>query len=260
MKKEEKERIQRIVRERYGCAAKQQSTGCCCDAGDSQKAALKEFVSFGYSAEDVQEFFQNASVGLSCGNPLLFADMKPGETVLDLGSGLGFDCFLAARMVGEKGKVIGIDMTPEMISRSRENVARAGLDNIEVRSGKIEDLPVDDASVDIIISNCVVNLSPDKEKVFREAFRVLKPGGRLVISDLVATVPLPEEVRNDDEAYVKCLAGAMQIDELEAMLGRAGFQEISIKTNDASRETIKSWDIDSRVEDLIISAIIYAIK
>ncbi len=171
---------------------------------------------------------EGANLGLGCGNPVAIASLKEGETVLDLGSGAGFDCFLAANAVGDKGKVIGIDMTPEMLALARENAKKGDYKNVDFRLGEIENLPVADASVDVIISNCVINLSPEKERVFSEAFRVLKPGGRMMVSDIVLLKPLPEEVRDSEEAYVGCVAGAVLKDEYIGAMKLAGFTAIDI--------------------------------
>jgi ubiquinone/menaquinone biosynthesis C-methylase UbiE len=199
-------------------------------------------------------------MGLGCGNPQAIASLAPGETVLDLGSGGGFDCFLAARAVGGTGKVIGIDMTPEMVEKARENAAKAGVSNVEFRQGEIEHLPVEDASVDVIISNCVINLSPEKRKAFREAFRVLRPGGRLAVSDIVATAPLPDDVKRDLALHVGCIAGASLIRELEEALRAAGFADISITPDERSREIIRQWAPGRRIEDSVVSASIRAVK
>jgi ubiquinone/menaquinone biosynthesis C-methylase UbiE len=201
-----------------------------------------------------------ANMGLGCGNPQAIAALKPGETVLDLGSGGGFDCFLAARQIGDHGRVIGVDMTPAMISKARENADQGGYHNVEFRLGEIENLPLADHSVDVIISNCVINLSPDKERVFKETFRVLKPGGRLAISDVVATTTLPETVRHDVTLYTGCMAGASLIDEIESMLAAAGFMDIRLKPKDESRSFIRDWAPGSQIEDYVVSATIEAVK
>jgi ubiquinone/menaquinone biosynthesis C-methylase UbiE len=214
----------------------------------------------GYSPEEVQAVPVGADLGLGCGNPQAIAALQPGETVLDLGSGAGFDCFLAVRQVGPTGQVIGVDMTAEMVAKAREHAGEAGYFNVEFRLGEIEHLPVADASVDVIISNCVINLSPDKPMVFREAFRVLKPGGRLAISDIVTTAPLPEEVRNDLALYAGCIAGAATIAELEAMLRESGFDNIRIQPKDESRRFIREWAPGRKIEDYIASASIEAVK
>jgi ubiquinone/menaquinone biosynthesis C-methylase UbiE len=199
-------------------------------------------------------------MGLGCGNPQAIAALKPGETVLDLGSGGGFDCFLAAKQVGDTGKVIGVDMTPEMISKARENALKGDYSNVEFRLGEIERIPAADASIDVIISNCVINLSPKKLDVFKEAFRILKPGGRLAISDVVATAQLPLEFKNDLDLLSACVSGAATMAEITEMLQQAGFQNIEIQTKDESRELISHWVPGKNVQDYIVSATIEAIK
>ena len=221
--------IKHAVREKYGEIAKGASDcGCgpsCCggsDAATSEK--IGEYI--GYDAEALAAIPKGANLGLGCGNPLAHAAVQPGEVVLDLGSGAGMDAFLAAREVGPAGRVIGVDMTPDMLERARENARAAGVTNVEFRLGEIERLPVADASVDLVISNCVINLSPDKPAVFAEAFRVLKPGGRMVVSDLVLKQSLSEDVRHSVEAYVGCVAGASLQTEYLAMMRAAGFADV----------------------------------
>ena len=199
-------------------------------------------------------------MGLGCGNPKAIAALKRGEVVVDLGAGGGFDCFLAAQEVGTEGRVIGIDMTPEMLTKARGNAARGQYTQVEFRLGEIEHLPVANQSVDVIISNCVINLSPDKPQVFREAFRILKPGGRLAISDVVATAELPEEIRNDLALVAGCIGNAAGIDTLEEALESAGFADIRIQPKDASREFIKDWAPGRGVEDYVQSATIEAVR
>jgi ubiquinone/menaquinone biosynthesis C-methylase UbiE len=199
-------------------------------------------------------------MGLGCGNPQAIAALQPGEVVLDLGSGAGFDSFLAARKVGETGRVIGVDMTPDMIRLARENAEKGGYENVEFRLGEIENLPVDDNSADVILSNCVINLSPDKPAVYQEAYRVLKKGGRLAISDMVASVELPPEIKNDLTLYSSCVSGALQVDELQSILEKAGFLDIRIQPKDESREFIKKWIPDVPIEDFVLSATIEAMK
>ena len=199
-------------------------------------------------------------MGLGCGNPQAIASLKPGETVLDLGSGGGFDCFLAASAVGDKGHVIGVDMTPEMISKARRNAEKAGLENVDFRLGELENLPVADGIVDVIISNCVINLSPEKNRVFSEAFRVLKSGGRLAISDVVKTAEMPDTVKKDMAMYTGCITGASSITELESMLKQAGFENIRVRPKDESRAFIRDWAPGSKIEDYIVSATIEAEK
>jgi SAM-dependent methyltransferase len=199
-------------------------------------------------------------MGLGCGNPQAIAALQPGEVVLDLGSGGGLDCFLAARRVGPQGHVIGVDMTPDMVARARQNARNSGYSNVEFRLGEIEHLPVADEQVDVIVSNCVINLSPDKPRVFQEAFRVLKPGGRLAITDVVALKQLPDELRNDPGLTASCIGGAVVVAELEEMLNQAGFEQISILLDEGSREAIAAWAPDHHPEQYIISAAIEAVK
>lgn len=200
------------------------------------------------------------NMGLGCGNPTAIASLKPGERVLDLGSGGGFDCFLAARAVGKQGKVIGVDMTPEMVSKSRENANASGAGNVEFRLGEIEHLPVEDNSIDVIISNCVINLSPEKQKVFSEAYRVLKGGGRLAVSDIVATSSLPEEIREDLSLISECIGGAEDAEAIQRMLVETGFENVRINLIAGSRNLIRKWLPGKGIEDYIVSAIIEAVK
>lgn len=267
MKDIKPDKIRKLVRNNYARIAKSGGTGCgcspsCCGEGTapaserpSQKSAR-----VGYSDEEVACVPEGADLGLGCGNPQVIAALKAGEVVLDLGSGAGFDCFLAARQVGPTGRVIGVDMTPDMISKARGNAQNGGYDNVEFRLGEIEHLPVADASVDVILSNCVINLSPDKFAVFQEAFRALKSGGRLAISDVVATAELPEEARRELDLYVGCITGAVSIEENERMLREAGFQNIKIQPKDESREFIRDWAPGHSIEDYVVSATIEAIK
>jgi SAM-dependent methyltransferase len=214
----------------------------------------------GYTSEELASSPEGADLGLGCGNPQAIAALRPGETVLDLGSGGGLDCFLAANQVGASGKVIGVDMTPEMVARARENALKGHFDNVEFRLGEIEHLPVADRGVDVILSNCVINLSTEKLRVFQEAFRVLKPGGRLAISDVVATAEIPAEIRQDPELFSACVAGAATVSQLAALLEEAGFSEIRIQPKDESREFIREWAPGLRIEDYIASATIEARK
>src|SRR5574341_535965 len=260
----ENEKIKQVVRERYGEIAKQGSPGCGCSpksgccANEETSVTLSQ--SMGYSAEELKLVPAEADLSLGCGNPVAIASLRPGQVVLDLGSGGGLDCFLAARKVGNKGLVIGVDMTPEMIKRARENAVNAGFENVEFRLGEIEHLPAGDNSVDVIISNCVINLSPEKKKVFQEAYRVLKPKGRLAISDIVAIKPMPEEIRNDLALHVGCVSGAALIADLEKMLQEAGFVDIKIEPKEQSREIIQEWAPESKVADYLVSAVIEAKK
>jgi SAM-dependent methyltransferase len=214
----------------------------------------------GYDEADLAAVPEGADMGLGCGNPRAIASLKTGETVLDLGSGGGFDCFLAAQEIGSSGRVIGIDMTPDMLSKARANAAKGQYDNVEFRLGEIEHLPVADATVDVIISNCVINLSPDKAQVFRDAYRALKPGGRLAISDVVATVELPEAMRNDAALIAGCMGNASLIEELESFMLEAGFTDVRIEPKDDSREFIRDWAPEHNVTDYVVSANIEAIK
>jgi ubiquinone/menaquinone biosynthesis C-methylase UbiE len=214
----------------------------------------------GYSAEELAAAPAGADLGLGCGNPQAIAELKPGEVVLDLGSGGGFDCFLAARQVGPGGRVIGVDMTPEMLERARRNAEAGGYGNVEFRLGEIEHLPLADASVDVVISNCVINLSTDKPAVFREAHRVLRAGGRLAVSDVVATAELPQEILRDPQLYAACAAGAATIPDLERIMAQAGFLDIDIAPKDESREFIQEWVPGRNLDDYILSANIRARK
>ncbi|KAF0097937.1 MAG: arsM [bacterium] len=239
-------------------AAPAQSGGCCAPSEQSVAELLSRGI--GYSAEELASAPEGANLGLGCGNPQAIAALKAGETVLDLGSGAGFDAFLAARQVGESGSVIGVDMTPDMLSKARANAAKGSFANVEFRLGEIEHLPVADASVDVIISNCVINLSPDKAQVFRDAFRVLKPGGRLAISDIVLTAALPPEMQAEVALHTACVAGAVSIEALAAVMAAAGFTDIRIVPKDTSREYIRHWAPGRGVEDYIASASIEAVK
>ncbi len=226
--------IKKHVRDRYARAATTGSSCCgpaaspCCCGGTPTPEGTEASRLVGYSTEELAAIPADADLGLGCGNPTALAALKSGETVLDLGSGGGIDCFLAARRVGPSGRVIGVDMTPEMIDRARANARETGAANVEFRLGEIENLPVADASVDVVISNCVINLSTDKPRVFREAFRVLRPGGRLMVSDLALTRPLPEAIRTSVEAYVACIAGALVKDEYLGAIRGAGFRDVRI--------------------------------
>jgi len=259
--------LRQQVRESYTEVAQASNAGCgsgvetgCC--GVSADAAINAVIStrLGYSDEDLSSVPEGADMGLGCGNPRAIASLVPGEVVVDLGSGGGFDCFLAAREVGEAGRVIGVDMTPEMISKARNNAVQGRYMNVDFRLGEIEYLPVADQTVDVIISNCVINLSPCKPRVFTEAFRVLKSGGRLAISDVVATAELPGPVRNDLALYSGCIAGASSIGHLTTMMGEAGFEAIRIAPKDESTEFIRDWAPGRGVEDYVVSATIEAIK
>lgn len=261
------DQIRQHVRKSYAEVAEASNEGGCCGVessccGVSDDAAINTLIStrLGYSEDDLKKAPDGADMGLGCGNPRAIASLKPGEVVIDLGAGGGFDAFLAAHEVGESGHVIGIDMTPTMLSKARHNAEKGKFSNVEFRLGEIEHLPVADDTADIIISNCVINLSPHKDLVFRDAFRVLQPGGRLAISDVVATAEMPDEMKNDPMLHAGCMAGASLIDELEAMMAEAGFEQIRIAAKDESREFIRDWAPGRGVEDYVVSAYIEAVK
>ncbi len=267
MKQERADSVRQQVRESYHAVAEASDGGGCCGeaascCGVSDDVQINRLIStrMGYTQAELDSVPQGADMGLGCGNPRAIASLKRGDVVLDLGSGGGFGAFLAAREVGPEGRVIGVDMTPAMISKARSNASKAGFDNVEFRLGEIEYLPVADASVDVIISNCVINLSPEKSRVFRESCRVLKSGGRLAISDVVASTELPEDMRNDPCLHSACVAGASQIEELEAILLDAGFTAIRIRPKDESREFIRDWVPGRNVADYVVSATIEAVK
>jgi arsenite methyltransferase len=224
------EEIRKVVREGYARIAKQGSSCCtpvssCCGSTDLAGNISRNI---GYTEEELKAVPEGANLGLGCGNPVALASLQEGDTVLDLGSGAGFDCFLAASRVGENGRVIGVDMTPEMIEKARENARKGDYGNVEFRLGEIENLPAADNSVDVVISNCVINLSPDKRRVFAETFRVLRPGGSLMVSDIVLLKELPDSVKNSIEAYVGCLSGALMKELYIGCIREAGFQDIRI--------------------------------
>ncbi len=259
--------VRQGIREDYEKVAKASNEGqgtsdaaSCCGVSDDGKLNTLISTRLGYSEEDLSSVPVGADMGLGCGNPRAIASLQAGETVVDLGSGGGFDCFLAAPEVGDAGRVIGIDMTPDMISKARSNAVKGKYQTVEFRLGEIEHMPVADNTADVIISNCVINLSPDKASVFRESFRILKPGGRLAISDVVATAELPDEIRNDKRLLSGCMAGAMEIGELAATIKAAGFAEVRIEPKDASKEFIRDWAPGQKVEDYVVSATIEAVK
>jgi arsenite methyltransferase len=267
--------IRAVVRTRYGEIAKGTSRGCCgpecCGGAPPAVTERKIGEAVGYSSAELAAVPEGANLGLGCGNPLAHAAVRPGDTVLDLGSGAGMDAFLAAREVGPSGRVIGVDMTPEMVERGRENARRVGATNVEFRLGEIERLPVADASVDVIISNCVINLSPDKPRVFREIARVLRPGGRVALSDMVLLQPLPDALRGQIAAYVGCVAGAVLLDEYLAGLRAAGLTEVTARPKaetgtplegQASRHRLASEDLPAgaRPEDFVVSVDVRGVK
>lgn len=227
----EEAKIKKIVREGYAKVAKNSDSTCCgpsscdCNMSDNPEEVSKRI---GYSEDEISSVPEGANLGLGCGNPVALASLREGETVLDLGSGGGFDCFLAANKVGKNGKIIGVDMTPEMIDRARENARKGKRGNVEFRLGEIENLPVADGSVDIVISNCVINLSLNKKRVFEEAYRVLKPNGRLMVSDVVLLKKLPSIIKKNVQAYIGCLSGAEMKGKYLQMIGEAGFKEVQI--------------------------------
>ncbi|MBM3314515.1 arsenite methyltransferase [candidate division WOR-3 bacterium] len=229
----ERSDIRRTVREGYAQVARESGSCCgptrgCCGATAPEATSR----AVGYSEEELAALPEGANLGLGCGNPVALASLRPGETVLDLGSGAGIDCFLAAQKVGSSGRVIGVDMTPDMVERARANARKSGAANVEFRLGEIEHLPVADSTVDIVISNCVINLSPDKPQVFREAFRVLKPGGRLMVSDIVLDAPLPRRLRDSVAAYVGCISGASLKADYLALISTVGFADVKVVAED----------------------------
>ncbi|MGA1870083.1 MAG: arsenite methyltransferase [bacterium] len=263
MQSKEKDELRRQIRTRYTDIAKHSSTACGCRSSccSSQSSSAKESsIKIGYSSEEIDAVPAEANMGLGCGNPLAIAKLKEGETVLDLGCGGGFDCFLAARQVGGNGHVIGIDMTPDMVNKARENARKANYTNVEFRLGEIECLPVPDNSVDVITSNCVINLSLEKSKVFHEAYRILKPGGRLAISDVIALKELPDSIKKDKEKHAGCVAGAVTDREIKVLLEKIGFVNIRIRIIEESRQLIKDWFPGSGAENYVRSATIEAQK
>ena len=254
--------IKTMVRARYGGIA---AAGCCEPApsccGPSAPADHEAKArQMGYSDAELAAIPEGANLGLGCGNPQAIAALRPGETVLDLGSGAGFDCFLAARQVGPDGHVIGVDMTHEKLAKARENAVKTGAANVEFRLGELEHLPVADNTADVILSNCVVNLVPDKRQVFREAFRALKSGGRLAISDVINTAPLSEDLKADTALICGCVSGAAPAHQLESWLAEAGFHRIEITVKPESRDLIASWAPGRGVENHVASAFIEARK
>lgn len=250
------EKIKKIVREGYAKIANQESSCCvpvnsCCESTDLAESASRKI---GYSGVELKSVPQGANLGLGCGNPIALASLKEGETVLDLGSGAGFDCFLAANKVGKNGRVIGVDMTPEMVEKAREIAKRNDYENVKFKLGEIENLPIPDESIDVLISNCVINLSPDKQKVFKEAFRVLKPGGRLMISDIVLSRELPDFVKDSIAAYIGCISGAILKKEYMETIKKAGFQKIKIleETSFPKDSIVNAPSVKAIIEDLHI--------
>src|SRR5579871_3199367 len=256
--------IKEMVRARYGGIAAGTVADCCAPAASSCCGPAPTVDSkareMGYSAEELAAVPDGANLGLGCGNPQAIAAMQPGEVMVDLGSGAGFDCLLAARQVGAGGRVIGVDMTHEMLNKARANAANVGARNVEFRLGEIEHLPIANDTADVILSNCVINLVPDKAQVFREAFRVLKPGGRLAISDVVNIAPLPEDLRSDPALLCGCVAGAAPADRVDALLRAAGFVDVSVTVKPESREMVAGWAPGRGIEDCVASALVAARK
>jgi SAM-dependent methyltransferase len=259
--------IKEMVRARYGTIAAQAETSCCAPARTSCCGETPPVLDLdakargiGYSDEELAAVPEGANLGLGCGNPLAIAAMQAGEVVVDLGSGAGFDCLLAARQGGPTGQVIGVDMTHEMLQKARDNAAKLGATNIEFRLGELEHLPIADNTADVIISNCVINLVPDKAQVFREAFRVLKPGGRVSVSDVLNISPLPDDLRADPALLCGCVAGAISAERTEALLREAGFADVVIAVKPESRETVASWVPGRGIENCVASATVEARK
>jgi len=259
------DQIKEMVRARYGSiAVAADASGCCAPAAPSccgpTTASPDKALQMGYSEAELKAVPDGVNLGLGCGNPQAIAAMRPGDVVVDLGSGAGFDCFLAARQVGAAGRVIGVDMTHEMLAKARDNAAKIGAGNVEFRLGELEHLPVADNTADVVISNCVINLVPDKAQVFREALRVLKPGGRLAVSDVINIAPLPAELRADPALLCGCVAGAAPAERIEDWLHEAGFVDVRITPNLESREIIAGWASGRGVESYIASAMVEARK
>jgi SAM-dependent methyltransferase len=257
--------IKEMVRARYGAVAAGSGEACCAPAtsccGPATPASAGDKARrMGYSEAELAAIPDGANLGLGCGNPQAIAALKPGEVVIDLGSGAGFDCFLAGEQVGAAGRVIGVDMTHEMLAKARANAARIGAGNVEFRLGELEHLPVADNTADVIISNCVINLVPDKAQVFREAFRVLKPGGRLAVSDVVNTAPLSAALRADPALLCGCIGGATPAAQVEAWLRDAGFVDVGVAEKPESRELIQGWAPGLGIENHVVSATVEARK
>jgi len=255
--------IKEMVRARYGGIAAASEASCCAPSSSCcgpETTSHDKARRMGYSEAELAAVPEGANLGLGCGNPQAIAAMQPGEIVVDLGSGAGFDCFLAARQVGDVGQVIGVDMTHEMLKKARDNAARIGAGNVEFRLGELEHLPIADNTADVVISNCIINLVPDKAQVFREALRVLRPGGRLAVSDVINIAPLPAELRADPALLCGCVAGAAPAERIEAWLSEAGFVDVRVTPNLEGREMVESWAYGRGVEHYIASAMVEARK
>lgn len=266
-KASEDDRHRQALRTAYAAVAQASDAGeacgngaSCCGTSDDVAIATLLSTRLGYSEKDLADVPQGADMGLGCGNPKAIAALQPGEVVVDLGAGGGFDCFLASPEVGSEGHVIGVDMTPDMLSKARANAEKGRYTNVEFRLGEIEHLPIADATADVIISNCVINLSANKPQVFREAYRVLKPGGRLAISDVVATTELPDEIRNDEQLVAGCMGNAALIDDLGQMIAAAGFIDVELRPKDESREFIRDWAPGKPIADFVVASTIEAVK
>jgi arsenite methyltransferase len=249
--------IREKVREHYASVAEGKTS--CCPGPNSSCGEENISHKLGYSAEDLASLPEQAEMGLGCGNPISFAKLRPGEVVVDLGSGGGVDCFLASKEVGPAGSVIGVDMTPQMLAKARKNADLGGYTNVEFRLGEIENLPVADHTADVVISNCVINLSTDKRRVYREAFRVLKKGGRFAVADMVTLAPLPETIKQDVAAYTGCISGAASVEEVKAWLAAAGFERVDVHIKRKSSEFIRGG-AESKLDDYVASADITAWK
>ncbi len=265
MKQPETNRTRTAVRAHYAAAAGASQKGTaetCCEPSRERAlpAVRQKSRIMGYSKAELDLLPEGADMGLGCGHPVAIAELRPGEMVVDLGSGGGIDCFLAAEWVGAEGRVIGVDMTPNMVSAARANADTMGISKVEFRQGEIEHLPIADGTVDVIISNCVINLSPDKEQVFRDAFRVLKQGGRIRVSDVIATRPIPQKFRNDEGMVCGCMGGAATVEQLRTWFDEIGFVEVRIDIKEQSRALIKEWAPGTGIEDYVVSALILAHK
>lgn len=249
------EDIRKAVRQSYAQVSKREGS-CCTPTSSCGCTSPQEGVSkaVGYTEQQLQAVPEGANLGLGCGNPTALASLKEGDVVLDLGAGAGIDCFLAANVVGERGRVIGVDMTAEMVEKARENARQGNYHNIEFRLGEIENLPVADNSVDVVISNCVINLSPDKARVFKEAYRALRPGGRLLVSDIVLLKALPDAVRSSVEAYVGCIAGAAMKQDYLASIENAGFQQVEVLSEVSAKAAFSGAVVDEEAKTTGISS------